>query len=100
MGGRVRAQIGSALPDGERQGAPDHAHGVARESMSMGIRNLLLAWGEGRDPRDDDERLAAIRRGPRFFVPSEPASPDALLHLPQRDNQGTPAASRHVRGGS
>jgi hypothetical protein len=38
--------------------------------MSIGIRNLLLAWGEGHDPRDDDERLAAIRRGPRFVVPS------------------------------
>jgi hypothetical protein len=38
--------------------------------MSMGIRNLLLAWGEGHDPRDDDERLAAIRRGARFVAPS------------------------------
>ena len=37
----------------------------------MGIRNLLLAWGEGHDPRDDDERLAAIRRGSRFVGPSE-----------------------------
>ena len=29
----------------------------------MGIRNLILAWREGPDPRDDDERLAALRRG-------------------------------------
>jgi hypothetical protein len=64
MGGRVRAQIGSALPDGKRQGAPGPGHTTEEESMSIGIRNLLLAWGEGHDPRDDDERLAAIRRGP------------------------------------
>jgi len=101
MGERVRAQIGSALPDGERQGAPGPVQRTGQESMSIGIRNLLLAWGEGHDPRDDDERLAAIRRGPRFFVPSESASLDAVVHLPQqRGNQGTQAASRYVRGGS
>ncbi len=80
MGERVRSQLGSAL-FWERQGAPDPGHGIDRGSMSMGILNLLLAWGEGHDPRDDDERLAAIRRGPRFVVPSdreaERASPDA-----------------------
>ena len=62
MGGRVRAQIGSAMPDGERQGAPSPVRGTEEESMSIGIRNLLLAWGEARDPRDDDERLDALRR--------------------------------------
>ena len=88
MGERVRAQIGSALPNGERQGAPSPVDRTGEESMSIGIRNLLLAWGEGHDPRDDDERLAAIRRGPRFFVPSEP--PDirragtAFVHLPSK----------------
>jgi hypothetical protein len=63
MGERVRTQIGSALPFGERQGAPGPAREVDEESMSMGIRSLLLGWGEGRDPRDHDERLAALRRG-------------------------------------
>ena len=63
MGERVRTQIGSALPFGERQGAPGPAREVGEESMSMGIRTLILAWGEGRDPRDDDERLAALRKG-------------------------------------
>ena len=71
MGERVRSQLGSALPIEERQGAPDPGHGIEGESMSMGIRNLLLAWGEGHDPRDDDERLAAIRKGGRFVHPSE-----------------------------
>jgi len=52
----------SALATAARQGAP----GPGRESMSAGIRNLIIAWTEGPDPRDDDERLAAIRRGPRF----------------------------------
>jgi hypothetical protein len=66
MGERVRTQVGSAVPFGERQGAPGPAREVERESMSLGIRNMLLAWGEGHDPRDDDERLAAIRSGPRF----------------------------------
>ena len=92
MGERVRSQLGSALPYGDRQGAPDQEHGIDRESMSTGIRNMLLAWGEGHDPRDDDERLEAIRRGPRFVGPSNPeAEPGlgALVHLPQlRDNQG------------
>ncbi len=63
MGERVRTQVGSTLLSGERQGAPGPAHEVDEESMSMGIRSLILAWGEGRDPRDDDERLAALRRG-------------------------------------
>ena len=93
MGERVRSQLGSAMPHRERQGAPDARHGIDGESMSMGIRNLLLAWGEGNDPRDDDERLAAIRRGPRFVGPSNPeaerASLGAPVHLPrQRGNKG------------
>src|SRR6187200_1198377 len=101
MGERVRAQIGSALPDAERQGAPGPVRRAGEESMSIGIRNLLLAWGEGHDPRDDDERLAAIRRGPGSSSRPNPQSLDALVHLPQqRGNQGTQAASRHVRGGS
>ena len=67
---KVRTQLGSALPFEEWEGAPAPAHVVHEESMSMGIRNLLLAWGEGRDPRGDDERLAAIRMGPRFVSTS------------------------------
>ena len=70
MGEKVRTQLGIALPFGERDGAPTPAHEVHEESMSMGIRNLLLAWGEERDPRGDDERLAAIRMGPRFVSTS------------------------------
>ena len=68
MGERVRTQVGSALPAGKR-GAP----GPARESMPLGIRNMILAWGEGPDPRDDDERLAAMRKGRRFV-----ARPDVM----------------------
>jgi hypothetical protein len=63
MGERVRTEVGSALP-ARKQDAP----GPGRESMPASIRNLITAWGEGPDPRDDDERLAAIRSGPRFFV--------------------------------
>ena len=63
MGERVRTELGSALPAG-KQGAP----GPGRESMSAGIRSMILAWTEGPDPRNDEERLAAIRRGPRFVA--------------------------------
>ena len=70
MGERVRTQLGSALPVDGTQGAPAPGREVKRESMSPGIRNLILGWGEGPEPRDDDERLAAIRRGPRFVAPS------------------------------
>ena len=42
MGERVRAQIGSALPNGERQGAPSPVRGTEEESMSIGIRELVL----------------------------------------------------------
>ena len=61
MGERVRAQIGSALPNGERQGAPGPGHGSEEESMSIGIRELVLGWGGQTEPRDDDERLDALR---------------------------------------
>jgi hypothetical protein len=74
MGGRVQTQLDGALPPGKRD-----APGPGRESMSPGIRNLILAWGEGPEPRDDDERLAAIRRGPRFVarpVVVEPSDED------------------------
>jgi hypothetical protein len=74
MGERVRTQVGSALPAGKR-GAPGPGREVNRESMSLGIRNLILAWGEGPEPRDDDERLAAIRMGSRFVAPSVDAEP-------------------------
>ena len=63
MGERVRTQVGGAPPAGKR-GAP----GPERESMSLGIREMILAWGEGNDPRDNDERLVAIRKGGRFVV--------------------------------
>ena len=74
MGERVRTQLGSALPTG-KQGAPGPGRELNRESMSPGIRNLILAWGEGPEPRDDDERLSAIRRGPRFVAVPDPAEP-------------------------
>ena len=57
MGGRVRAQIGSALPDG--QGAPGPELATEEDSMSNAIRELV--WGGQSDPRDDDERLDALR---------------------------------------
>ena len=40
---------------------------VDRYSMSVGIRNLIVAWeGAAPDQRDDEERLEAIRNGARF----------------------------------
>ena len=63
MGERVRAQLGSALPSGERQGAPGPEHEVDDESMSMGIRELVAGWAGQSDSQDDEERLAALRRG-------------------------------------
>ena len=64
MGERVRAQLGSALPNGERQGAPGRpVQEVDEESMSTGIRELVLGWGGQSEPDDDEERLAALRRG-------------------------------------
>ena len=61
MGERVRAQIGSALPNGERQGAPGPGHATEEDSMSNAIRELVFGWGGQSDPRDDDERLDALR---------------------------------------
>jgi hypothetical protein len=61
MGERVRAQIGSALPNRERQGAPGPGHETDEESMSIGIRELVMGWGGQSEPREDDERLAALR---------------------------------------
>ena len=61
MGERVRAQIGSALPNGERQGAPGPGHETEEESMSIGIRELVLGWGGQSEPHEDDERLATLR---------------------------------------
>ena len=65
MGERVRTQLGSALPLGEQetQSAPSPGRDADEESMSIGIRALLLGWGGTTEPRDDDERLAALRRG-------------------------------------
>jgi hypothetical protein len=62
MGGRVRAQIGSALPDGERQGAPGPGLATEEDSLSNAIRELVFGWGGQSEPRDDDERLDALRR--------------------------------------
>jgi hypothetical protein len=73
MGEGVRTDRGSALPAGKR-GAPGSGREINRESMELEIRNLIVAWGEGPDPRDDDERVAAIRKGARFArpAPTEP----------------------------
>jgi len=61
MGDGGRTDRGRAPPAAERRGAPSPGDELGRYSMSTGIRNLILAWG-GPEPRDDDERLAAIRR--------------------------------------
>ena len=61
MGERVRAQIGSALPAGEKQGAPSSGHATEEDSMSSAIRELVFGWGGQSDPRNDDERLDALR---------------------------------------
>jgi hypothetical protein len=61
MGGRVRAQIGGALPDGEGQAAPGPGPATEQESMSSAIRELVFGWGGQSDPRGDDERLDALR---------------------------------------
>ena len=61
MGERVRAQLGSTLPTGERQGAPGAVHAVDEESMSSGIRELVQGWGGQSEPRDDEVRLATLR---------------------------------------
>jgi len=37
--------------------------------MSTGIRELVVGWGGAPEPRDDEERLAAIRKGARFARP-------------------------------
>jgi hypothetical protein len=75
VGERVRTQVGSALPVGGTQGAPGTGREVDRESLPLGIRALILGWTGGRDPRDDEERLAAIRKGPRFVAPPAPDPP-------------------------
>ena len=75
MGGKVRTQVGSALPVGDTQGAPGPGRQVDRESLPLGIRALILGWTGRRDPRDDEERLAAIRRGPRYAAHLAPVKP-------------------------
>ena len=69
MGATVRTQRGSALPAG-KQGAPGPGREVDEESMSTGIRELVVGWGGSPEPDDDEERLAAIRKGPRFARPA------------------------------
>ena len=61
MGERVRTQIGSALPTREGQGAPGPGHEVEDDSMSVGIRELVVGWGGSESTDDGDERLAALR---------------------------------------
>ena len=68
MGATVRTQRGSALPAG-KQGAPGPGREVDEESMSTGIRELIMGWGGASEPSDDDQRLAAIRKEPRFARP-------------------------------
>jgi hypothetical protein len=63
MGERIRTQLGSALPPGETQSAPSPPGDADEESMSMGIRSLLLGWGGKTERVDDEERLASLRRG-------------------------------------
>jgi len=66
MGRGDRTIGGSTLPTGRKQGAPGPGREVDEDSMSTGIRELLLGWGRESEPRDDEERLerlAALRRG-------------------------------------
>lgn len=63
MGKGIRADSGSTLPTGVRQGAPSPGDEVEEGSMSTGFRNLIVGWGGKSEPRDDEERLAAIRMG-------------------------------------
>lgn len=60
MGEKDRTDRGSALPTGKR-GAPGQEGEIKRESMPLGIRELVLGWGGESDAREDDERLAALR---------------------------------------
>ena len=70
MGSGDRTVRGSALPGAARQGAPGPgSREVDGDSMSTGIRELVLGWGGASEPGDDDERLAAIRKGSRFARP-------------------------------
>ena len=65
MGRADRTMGGSTLPTGRKQGAPSPGREV-EESLSTGIRELLLGWGRESESRDDEERLerlAALRRG-------------------------------------
>ena len=63
MGRGDRIIGGSTLPIGQKQGAPRPGQETDEESMSKGIRELLLGWGRESEPRDDEERLASLRRG-------------------------------------
>jgi len=63
MGEGVRTQLGSTLPLGEGQSAPGPERDADEESMSTGMRELLVGWGGKVEPRESDERLAALRRG-------------------------------------
>ena len=65
MGRGVRIVGGSTLPTGQKQGASVPGGRSDEESMSTGIRELLLGWGRESEPRDDEERferIAALRR--------------------------------------
>ena len=64
-----RTVWGSALATTARQGKPGPAHEVDEDSMSTGIRELVLGWGGASEPGDDEARLAAMRKGPRFARP-------------------------------
>ena len=57
-----RTDRGSALPAGKR-GAPGPVREIDRESMPLAIRELVKGWGGESEPRHDEERLAALRRG-------------------------------------
>ena len=79
MGSGDRTVWGSALRTKARQGAPSPAHAVDEDSMSTGMFDLVLGWGGRTDPREDDERLAAIRNGPRFARPVLVEPPETSL---------------------
>lgn len=80
MGSGDRTVSGSTLPTGQRQGAPGPGREIDEESMSTGIRELVVGWGGASEAGDDEERLAAIRKGPRFARPAVVEPPPETSH--------------------
>jgi len=63
MGRGDRTIGGSTLSTGREQGVPGPGRVVDEESMPAGIREMARGWGGDSEPHEDEERLAALRRG-------------------------------------